>query len=422
MPHSLSDAVFEADAHRRAAAALLNSALSWGHIGEIASAAGVSRKTLWHLRRIDEEPVPRLPSPKLAQRVARAVPLPRGQQHELLEHLLLSRKTLRSLQLPSQDRDWLDRYAIWEMSRLHEEATFSAAPEVANLYYQAVVNLGRALLDEYRRMDAPLASAQVHLLMHDALNILDRPAWGLYHAVMAESVLSQPDSSPLSYYEPDTEQEFQADYYDLRVNAVRSQAVSYNTLHLYTSAALLCDRALQEEAAQQQPDAWKVHILRDKVKALSRLPGTHHDQLTAAVKETRTISERHGQGLMLLLINESAARAHIRRGDVQDAEYLLSEGENLIASAAPNLNAGQLHRAMLSRTLADHHMKQGDLTGWLDYARQALDTAHSAGLTKLKRELAAAYGDLPAFQNIYEEIIGSRPPAGSIGQFRSPSV
>jgi hypothetical protein len=406
----LVDSAIQAQIHREVAVTILNDALTWGTISQAAEQAGISRKYLWHLRRMDVEPLPKLPSPQVATQVVKSLPLPPEQQRDLLEHLLLARETLQvSVNRLRRDAEWLEGHAIWELTRLHELATFSRSPQEARVYYCALRDLGHALTGEFHRARLTLSAARAHAFVTDAMNVLGQPGAALYHAKMARWLVEGREDEHLCFYDPRTGQEQVTDVYELQVNAIRSEAVGYNEFGSYAGAALLCDRALRNEAVSRSPDIWKPHILRDKLDALGRDPRVPRDDLEACAAEARSICEDGENGIGLFLINNVVARAYLVRGLNREAGDILRQNRSLLRLCSSGGNIGQLHEAMLYSRLADLHHQEKNEEAWQHYVAQALTIAHHAGLVEVYRGLLDKYNEHPLFKTLDAQIAASRP-------------
>jgi hypothetical protein len=396
--------IVKAQIHLETAKAILHSALRWGTIGQIAAKAGISAAYLSRLQR----PEANSPSPQVAALIAKHTHLPPEQQQDLLEHWLLARENQTLVaQFAKQDKDWLGYEAIGELYRAHWLATYSKTPHEAQIYYRATQTLGQALAQEFSLATYPLAAARTHTLLHDIFCVFNRPGTALYHAKMARAILDYVEDDSLYrkqgliFYNFQKEQEEILDYYELQVNAIRSEAVSYNHLGLHGIAQATCERALKNEAVNRNPTKWKVHILRDSINALSRNPRTGSTDLEECAYKGRSICEANNDELGLLLIHNYLAQGYLLRGQHKKAKGILNQELFRIDHST---EVGQLHKCLILRGLATLHRMQGNKAEWEFFVTQTLSIAQEAGLSEISGKLHQEYGNEPEYMKIRKQI------------------
>jgi transcriptional regulator with XRE-family HTH domain len=407
----LVEPAIKAQVHLETADAILDSALAWGSIGQIEAKAGASPGYISRLRQMH-----RSPTPQVAEKIAKNLPLPAEQPADSLENLLLARESEETITQPARrDLQWLGYEAIGELTRAHYLATYSKTPQEARTYYRALFRLGQILVHELHSARYLLAAARAHAFLHDVLNVFNRPGAALYQAKMAAILLDSIEASNLNkhrlvYYNFKFDREHAIDYWDLLVNTIRSEAVSYNALGFHKRASSLCDKALQSEAVKRSPDNWQNHILRDKLSALSRDPGSTIYEFDNVTNQGRSDCEDRNDKLGLLLILNSSAEGYLLRGHHKKVEETLNQGLALVDSGS----AGQLHKTMLFNTLADFHFGLGNWDRWQFFLTKTLALAQKAGLTDRVNKLSQKYGHHPDYLDVYTQIVGqpSQPNHG----------
>lgn len=402
----------EADLHLSVAFEIIDSALKWGKRGKFEDKIGVSRGYLAELMR-----EMRPPSKELAERISQNLPLPLSQKQDVLDNFRLAiEKSDFMRQLP-EERDWLEGDAIGELTRYHLLAAGSKSTQEASTYYRALNALGRVLVVAYRNTRGlkkqSLLVARAHTLLHDVLSVAGKPGSALFHARMArywlQSVPEDNQTERLEVYIGEERKKAEVlSYDDLLINAIRSEAVSYNSLGLYAKANVLCDQALRNRAVQQDPAFWLTQVLRDKMNAISRLPRATVSDIEEIGLRARKICEENNDAIGLLLMHSSWARGYlIRRQYARAKDLLITE----LGRADRIPGVGQYPKARLLSHLATLSRKQEDKAGWEYYLQQATTIAFEAGLTGLSEELRQGHGDTAVYANIIDQLLSRRHTA-----------
>jgi transcriptional regulator with XRE-family HTH domain len=401
----LIDAETTAQLHRESYIATLTGMLRWGDKGAFARRAGISPAYLSRLLR----PSGPIPSLDVARRLTAATPLSPVQQRDLYDHLVLASglKTITQA-FVRRDPEWLRRYALGELNRALSLGVYSTTPIQARRFYGAVIRLGQALLPAFHGLRLPLLAALTHILLHDALSVMDRPAAALFHARMAETLLEQvdPTHDAVVFYtlEDHTESRHAVPRSDLHVNALRSVATSLNHLGLYPQGAFAVERAARLPGAQRNPTLWQSHLLRDQLSAVGRDPRLSANDLVDFRRRADRLTEQTADDLGAFLIDLSLGRAYLVRGRLDTGAALLVKANDQLDHLR---RVGQLHRAMLVARLATLYRLRGDARLWHETVAQALTLARQAGLTRVERELLSEHGALPEWATVLEAVAGS---------------
>jgi hypothetical protein len=251
----------------------------------------------------------------------------------------------------------------------------------------------------------PLLAAQTHVLLHDALSVLDRPTAALFHARVADALLEQTDTTQtaFTFYAWVDEQEVAHTVLraNLHVNAVRSIATSLNHLALYTEGAFTIQRAARLPGARQHPQLWQPHLLRDHLSAAGRDPHISASDLLDFRRRADQLAEQTHDDLGVFLVDISLGRAYLLRGQLDTGATLLRNAHDQLASLR---QVGPLHRAMLAARLATLYRLRGDFSLWQETLVEALTLARQAGLVRVERDIRTEHGRLPAFARVLEAV------------------
>lgn len=390
---SFLSAIEIADLHQQAYIAVLDSLIDWGDKADFAEKVGITPRFFRYLRDPCDN---RHPSQETAAAIANALPLPTTQKQAVLEHMILARESqveandaIQS-QLPDRPiEDLLD-----ELRRLSQEASFASDPEESRKKHRIVHKASDHLLNSATLNPYPLATTELCLIANEAESVLNRHVEALSHAMRARSITERVNLRELSIRQRMT-------FVDLRINALRLEAVSYSNLDSFKRAISVHERAEQLLATEQfkhRSDFWKPHLYRDKINAIRGMPrfaistaeGVVH-QVNDAL-ETGVYTPKEAE-LLSFLIHSSLVRTYLKHGSsrsVKKAKHVLN------AKLDPNHELeyiGPLHQTLLLRTWARYYGEQGDRQGWQHFISSALETALAAGLQHQVDEIRAEYQD-----------------------------
>ena len=391
--------IYEAQLHREVYIALLNSALqekaSKRHLAEH---IGITQQYLSYLLNPETDDLHnfRVPSAKIAQKIASTLPLEREQREHLLEHMYLARdgtshttQTLRSELLAHPIEHFLQ-----ELRDAHQEANFATDPHLSRMKYLVVRDTCKMLLEYPILYTYPLNTVEVRMMLHDAQCLLNRTEDALYHAKLARAIMDS--LSRDDYYR---EQE-RFDSYHIEV--FRAEARAYSDLRLYREAYDKCLEAEASDAMRYQPAAAIPQLYRDKLQALCRKPRFALSEAEGLVAQVTAICESSSNDLAprwLFMTNQYLARAYLNHQNMKKAQNILKviiEEINTI----PHL--GPLHQTLFLKTYAKFRWQEGDCTEWEYFIKQALTYAVEAGLAHQISDIKRTYGDtvVPLLQEL----------------------
>lgn len=390
---SFLSAVEKADLHRQTYIAVLDSLVDWGSRADFAEKVGITSRFFRYLRDPYDN---RYPSPETAVAIANALPLPSTQKKALLEHMILARESqveaneVIQSQLPDRPiEDHLD-----ELRRLSQEASFASDPEESRKKHRIVHKASDYLLKSADLRPYPLATIELCLLATEAESVLNRQVEALSHARRARSIAERVNLRELSLQQ-------RSRFIDLKINALRLEAVSYSNLDSFKKAIAVHERTeqlLTTREFEHRSDFWKPHLYRDKINAIKGEPrfaistaeGLVH-QVNDAL-ETGVYAPKESE-LLSFLIHSSLVRTYLKHGSsrsVKKAKHILNT--NLDPTQELEY-IGPLHITLLLKTWARYYRDQGDRRGWQHFIGSALETALAAGLQHQVDEIRAEYQD-----------------------------
>ncbi len=387
-----------AEMHREVYVAMLKSWIPHGQKGEFARRAGLSRVHLGYLCALnhpaeERSPMRRLPSPSMAEQIAKALPAPAEIKHSLVEHMALAHINAVKAHYVTRAHIAQRRVAelLTELDHLHRQATFGSDVTQTTRAYRAVCDASGDLLTQLSPAIYPAAYAQTCLYLHDAQCVLDRADDALRYAKLARLVLEASDFFEISFTREQVD--------NLKINAIRGEAVAYHNLGLYREVRPLCEQAEATPACRNASDFWKPLVGRDLLNALARTPRFSIRASQQIARTLETICERKGDSFTLFLVRESWLRCLVQHAEWKQAERVLQKETDLL----PHLPyVGPLHRALVLKTGAHLAWQRGDRTTWQQSIRTFWELASRAGLKHQCREVRELYSS--ALQPIVDEL------------------
>lgn len=375
---NLVELSLEEQIHREVYVAILNSALrEVGSKAQLAQRLGISRAYLSYLLHPDPRTSDsfRRPSERIAEHIARALPVEQEVRDALLEHMLQAHiSRIRRQRILAEDlSDESVNAKVASLRALHGDATFADPATNSRMRYRVVLDASREFLGVVSPSHHPLAWVELCFLIHDAQCVLNHPDDALYHAKRARAVLAllRPDAPP-------SERE-QAESY--KVQALRAEAVAYHNMRLFRQSYRATLAAEQREARRQMPDEHLPHILRDRIAALAERPRFTLGEVEGLADRAVAYCERRSgplDAMWAFMIRRSQAHAFIVYGNLRRAGQLLA---SLRDQAATTPRLGPLHRVMFLKTDAYYWRQIGDLATSGRLARQAHAFGETAGLS-----------------------------------------
>ncbi len=379
----------EEQIHREVYVAILNSALrEVGSKAWLAQRVGISRAYLSYLLHPDlvTSDSSRRPSERIAERIARALPVEQAVRDALLEHMLQAHMgRIRRQRVLAED---LSQSAVEahlaDLSALHGNATFASFPADSRTQYRAVLDASRQLLHTLSPSRHPLAWVELCFLIHDAQCVLNRPDDALYHAKRARGVLDflGPDA-------PGAHRERVAAY---EVQALRAESVAYHNMRLFRQSYQATREAEQRVTCRQVSDEHLPHILRDRIAALTDQPRFTLNEVEDLAERAVAFCERRAgplDAMWAFMIRRSQAHAFIVYGNLQRAGQVLV---SLRDQAATTPHLGPIHHVMFLKTDALYWRRVGDQAASAHRVRQALAIGEAAGLSHQVAQVRQLFG------------------------------
>ncbi len=320
-----ADKYLRAQAHQESYRLLLDLALHREDRYTLVRKAGISVRYLDKIR----SRAGIIPSGETAEKIARAVSLSREQQFDLLNHMISAEE--EGIYDFVADEGWVREHAISELNRSFNLATYALTPQMANVYYEATLTLGKALLPAFYKMQKSLEAAYIHIVVHDVACVLGYFGEGFYHASMSNTILSSLDNeentlhSQIVFYNLLAETEQRISFSNLHTNSFRVLAVAYNHFDFSRKAVQLCEQAISTPDAKREPGVWYTNILRDKIGALTALPKSDMTEIENSALTGLRMCEKYDKDLEFMLLSNGLARAYLVRGYVEKAETILKE-------------------------------------------------------------------------------------------------
>ena len=284
---SILDSIHEAQIHREVYVAILNSTLQEpGSKRHLVEQVKVTQQYLIYLLnpQTDDLSSFRVPSPKIARKIANTLPLENEQREHLLEHMYRARDctsqivgTLRSELLGRSLESILE-----ELRDAHQQASLTTDPQISRMKYLVVRDTCKMLLNYPTLYTYPLSTVEVCLLLHDAQGILNRTEDALYHAKLARAIMD-------SLSRNDYRDKERFDSYQIQVLCAEARA--YSDLRLYRAAYDKCLQAETSEAIRYQSEVYIPQLYRDKLQALCRKPRFALSEAEGLVAKVRAICD-----------------------------------------------------------------------------------------------------------------------------------
>jgi hypothetical protein len=385
---SILDRIYEAQLHREVYIAILNSTLQEpGSKRSLAKHIEVTQQYLSYLLNPETDDLSnfRVPSSRIAQKIANALPLEHEQREQILKHMYLARdgtthivQTLRSELLAQPIEHFLK-----ELRDAHQEADLATDPHASRMKYLVVRDICKMLLEHSILYTSPLSTVEVCMLLHDAQCILNRTEDALYHAKLARAIMD-------SLSRNDYRDKERFDSYQIQVFCAEARA--YSDLRLYREAYEKCLQAEMSDAMRYQSATCTSQLYRGKLQALCRKPRFALNEAEGLVAKVETICDSANNDLAprwLFMANQYLARAYLNHHNIKKAKKLLGvlfEEINTI----PHL--GPLYQTLFLKTYARFRWEEGDATEWEYFLRRALTYAVDAGLAHQISDIKRTYG------------------------------
>jgi hypothetical protein len=392
------DSIHEAQLHREVYVAVLNSTLQEpGSKRHLAEHIEVSQQYLSYLLNpeTDDSSSFRIPSSKVAEKIANALPLEQEQREHLLNHMYLARdstsqitQTLHSELLARPIEDILA-----ELRNAQQQANFALDPHISKMKHLVVRDICKMLLAYPVLYTYPLSTVEVCMILHDAQCILNRTEDALYHAKLAHAIMD-------SLSRNDYRDKERFDSYQIEV--IRAEARAYSDLRLYREAYDKCLQAEASDAVRYQSEACLPQLYRDKLQALCRKPRFALSEAEGLAANVRAICDSATNELAprwLFMADQYLVRAYLKHQNMKKARRLLN---GLFDRINTTSHLGPLHHTMFLKTYANFCWEEGDYLEWEYFLKRALTNAVDAGLAHQISDIKRTYGStiVPLLQDI----------------------
>jgi len=384
------DAYRLAEIHRETYVAILKSWVHHGMRDEFARKCGITREYFSCLCALDSQldgymPIhKRYPSPRVARKIAKALPAPSEIKHSLLESMELSH--IDSARTYHDSRKTIEPplviARVSDLNTAHQQATFGNNLTDVRHAYHVVRDAAENLLQRVDPEKYPDSFAQLCLYYHDAQCVLNRPDKALLYAKIAQCVLESIENIESGYTREDRD--------NLEINAIRGEAVAYHNLKLDRLVPdILINRACRTSAYQNARTFWEPFVKRDIINAKVEIPRFGFREVNKIARQIEALCERNSDELTLLLVREARLRSLIKHEKIKEAQRVFrGEIERL-----PHLShAGALHRVLLLKSGADLAWKLHDKDTWETYSTEAVQLMQNAGLIHQLARIKQAYG------------------------------
>jgi hypothetical protein len=375
---------WDAQVHRETYIAVLNGALqARGSKRTLAARAGISPQYLSYLLNPYDH---RTPSPTTAEMLVAALNLTATERQDLLEHMHLART--RQAAAVTELHCWLAGQdaanLVAPVAAMLSAARFAQEPKQARLLRHFSALAARTVLAYLDPVRMPLAYAETALKLHEIAAVEYRRALALYWAKQARAVLEQAD--------PDRLRDTDAHYPPLLTNAIRSEAVACQNLHLARMAYNLVERAETTPDARRHPELWLPHLYRDKLAALAGLRRSAAGEAEGLAQRGLAMCEQSTDPfapLLALLLERGLAHVYLAQQRVDPAAELLVRLMDRL-DRVPHL--GPLDRMMVLIDYAAVLWQQQDRGQWQVVVQQAVGLGLAARLVHQLHRLRSVYG------------------------------
>lgn len=381
------NALWLAEIHRETYVAIIQSWVPHGKRGEFAHQAGISREYLSYLCALDNPetghtPTKRLPSPKIARKIADVLPAPKQIKCSLIENMDLAHihKSRSFYQTKEFIREHRLHTLMSDLAKSHQLASFGKDYQEVNRAYRVTRNAARTLLPQISPQLFPASYVQTCLYLHDAQCVLDRADEALKYAKIANLIFNVMD-----VYEDGFEKE-QID--DLRINALRGEAIAYHNLGLDVRIPDIIGQIHHSSAFKNRRSFWTPLVGRDLLNSLALIPRFSIREAKQIAHQNKAFSEKYGDQLTYVLSQESWLRCLVEKGKLKDAQKVYRE----LAEQIPTIShIGSLHKSLLLKSGAKLAWEMGDKKSWFERISQALQIMHQAGLIHQLRTVKRKY-------------------------------
>lgn len=367
--------------------AILDAYLPHGRRIEFASRIGVTAQWFTYFRQAESSS---MPSRELGKKISEHLPAPDHIRRAFYEYLVEARKAYetagheivyRSTKgLPIHD-------LVKEVIDAFNAATFHADLNETKRQYENALAAALLIINNTTPMAYPLEYLTVCSYLLHICSALDRLPQGLYWAMVGRHI-----TQILTRNEFITLEE-RARFEDLRYLLARDEALGFYNLGNAKASLAAYEYATSTLKAHHREKEWQADLNRNKLNALSTLPRFSIRDAEALANSAERELERIGNHLSVLLTREALSRSYIAYGgrkNLERAEHLLVD---IQAGFSQQKFVGQLHFAVVLKTLTHLHWVRQDRYSWEQSVHHLLSLTQKAGLLHQYNSVLKLYGE-----------------------------
>jgi hypothetical protein len=369
----------EAQLHREVYVAVLNGLLHTpGEKRAFSRRLGISPVYLSYLLALDDGhgnyPMMRVPSERIARRIADNLAAPAEIRDSVLMHMLLAGDKRVLAERDVQHDALNDNIPELCMAVVvcRNQAVFASDLEESRRLYRVAAKASASIMRRLNPQRYYLHYLDMAGLLCDCQHVLNRHDDVLWHTKQSCALIEHVYSF--------MDRQWRDHVIGHHMNMLRMQAVAYTALGDGRRALRLLEQALQLAPSIPDEVDWHALTLRDAINALASLPRFVIGEVEMLGQKASAVAQQSKlqAGLFQLLLAESLANAYLAHGNLRKASAILKEHEPVLDELTL---IGPLHRLMFLRACARAQYVQGMRDGWKHYIGDAYRIAVSAGLT-----------------------------------------
>lgn len=333
------------------------------------------------------------PSPELAERIVKVLPLDGDQQADLLEHMLLAREardqTRRAVERQSASGAEAVREVHAALRRAYDASILTNPYGSPGTAIAAVRDAGKLLLNQMNPLSAPLVFVETCLIVHAAQMALNRWDDALYLVNWAMAVLNHLDAADVP-----GEQEW---FDHLRINVLYAKSMTLRNLNLPRQAAFSIERMLPllRAVGMAEHNLWMRQVYREQISILAALPRFALSDVEGTADQARRFVEAGagaGAEAYLLLIDRGLIEAWTRYGSSRSLRRAARHIRARLDELDRLPGVGLMQQAMFLRSVLRFFHRMGLRDEFAHCARLFKDIAARGGLKHQLDEFHREFG------------------------------
>ncbi len=364
------------DIHKHTYIAILRNSLKEAcTIAELAKQIGITRE---YFESVLSEYSFRNFGYETSVKIAEILQMDTGLKREFLFHAKNVGKHSFPYERVAKNKDFIDtdelHMYIDTLHKLQSNSHLLLGPLKIKETYEQIVSLGLDLLNSFKFAKSQFRQLiEIYLILHDNELIINKPAWGLFHAQHALQTL-------FKYYGGQNISDSKD--YQLYLQIIRAIGLAYNNLNLMHDAAktyklILSD--LSENAIQQNPFNY-LHTCINLTSSQSKIPRTTVEDLKEYIYCARKANEllpSEQQKDQSILIDRCEIQMFLQLKSLKKSEKLIRQFESQYSLQ----NLSYISQVRFWVTFAQYHFNVSDFSGWDDIMRYIIPLAKHSGLT-----------------------------------------